>query len=184
MQFSALPRLTHDLVVLRPIAASDLPVWYGYLSMPMVFEHTSWNLRSQEDLSHYASAEPPTASSLLRLAIALRSGNQLVGTVGFHTVSPPNRSAEMAYDLSPAYWGKGIATQACSALVQWAHAHAGVVRVQATTLASNARSRGVLERCGFECEGLLKSYRMVRGRPGDFWMYAHVRAEDAVPPAN
>jgi ribosomal-protein-alanine N-acetyltransferase len=42
-------------------------------------------------------------------------------------------------------------------------------------LTSNKRSIEVLQRCRFKREGLLRSYRMVRGRPGDFWMYSHVR---------
>lgn len=51
-----------------------------------------------------------------------------------------------------------------------------VLRVQATALQSNTRSRKLMERCGFECEGLLKSFRLVRGVPGDFWMFSHVAA--------
>ncbi len=64
----------------------------------------------------------------------------------------------------------------------WAHAHVGIARVQATVLDSNARSLRVLERCGFRREGLLRSYRMVRGTPGDFWMYSHLPG-DGMPPS-
>jgi [ribosomal protein S5]-alanine N-acetyltransferase len=174
MRYDVLPDSPHELVALRPIVADDLAAWYGYLSEPAVFEHTSWDVKSPAELSHYAAGEAPTPSSLLRLAIALRATGELVGTAGFHTVSPQHRSAEMAYDLSPRYWGRGIATAICAALTEWAHEHAGILRVQATTLASNGRSQRVLQRCGFEREGLLRSYRTVRGQPGDFWMYAHL----------
>ena len=175
MQFTALPQSAHDLVVLRPITPEDIPAWYAYLIEPIVFEHTSWNLSEPSDLLHYAwKPEEFTSSSLLRFAIALRTTGQLVGTVGFHTVSPQNQSAELAYDLSPSVWGKGIATHACALLVEWAHSHVGLIRVQATVLHSNVRSVGVLKRCGFEHEGLLRCYRMVRGVPANFNMYAHV----------
>jgi [ribosomal protein S5]-alanine N-acetyltransferase len=106
--------------------------------------------------------------------VALRSSNELAGTAGFHTVSPQNATAEIAYDIAPPYWGKGIGSAVCSALVNWAHSAASIVRVQATVLESNARSVAVLERCGFQREGLLRSYRMVRGKHGNFYMYAHV----------
>jgi ribosomal-protein-alanine N-acetyltransferase len=175
MQFSRLPDCTHDLVLLRPLEVHDLPAWFGYLSLPRVVEHTSWNLRAVDDLASYVTgAEPATPSSRLRLAIALRSTGELIGTAGFHTVSPENRSAEIAYDLAPSMWGKGIASHVCAALTGWAHGDAGVMRVQATTLESNTRSCKVLERCGFRREGLLRSFRMVRGRPGDFFMYSHL----------
>lgn len=61
-----------------------------------------------------------------------------------------------------------------TAMLQWAHEDAGLLRVQATVLQSNARSQNTLDRLGFAREGLLRSYRLVRGRPGDFFMYAHI----------
>jgi len=179
MQFHSLPNSTHEMVVLRPIEAADLALWYDYLSMPIVFEHTSWALASAAGLAPYVWApeacEPP---SPLRLAIALRSSGQLVGTVGFHTVSVQNKTAELAYDLAPSVWGRGIATHVCREVVAWAHADVGLIRVQATVLETNTRSARVLDRCGFRHEGLLHSYRMVRGKPGNFHMYSHV-----LPPA-
>jgi ribosomal-protein-alanine N-acetyltransferase len=175
MQFSALPESLHEVVTVRPIVASDVPKWFDYLSLPLVYEHTSWNLQSACELMPYVwGAEASTAGSRLRLAIALRSNDELVGTGGFHTVSPENRSAELAYDLAPSIWGRGIATYVCGLLTGWAHTNAGILRVQATVLETNQRSAKVLERCGFQREGLLRSYRLVRGKPGNFFMYSHL----------
>ena len=175
MQFRELPETSHEQVVLRPISADDIPVWYRYLSLPFVLEHTSWNLQSESELSpNVWGAVAVSPSSRLRLAIALRSTNELVGTAGFHTVSPENRSAEITYDLAPAMWHKGIASHVCGVLTHWAHSHVGLVRVQATALESNTRSVKVLERCGFQREGLLRGYRFVRGKPGDFLIYSHL----------
>lgn len=183
MHFESLPDARHAHVVIRPLQADDIPHWFAYLSQRQVFEHTSWNVKTPADLLHYAPAlEAPTPSSMLRLAIADRQSNQLVGTIGFHTVSVENRCAELAYDLAPALWGRGIASHVCQVLVDWAHAHVGIARVQATVLESSARSLRVLERCGFRPEGLLRSYRMVRGAPGDFWMYSHLPG-DGMPPS-
>lgn len=175
MKFSHLPISEHALVRVRPIATEDIEPWYTYLSIPANVEHTSWNLQSAEELLPYVwGAEPPTPSLRLRLAVAERETDRLVGTVGFHTVSPENFSAEIAYDLAPSVQRKGIATYVCKLLVAWAHSNVGLIRVQATVLESNVRSSAVLQRCGFEQEGLLRSYRTVRGRTGNFYMYSHV----------
>ena len=175
MHFTSLPELEHELVLLRPIAEQDLEPWFGYLSQPVVFEHTSWNVKAPSELAHYVWKPAEfTESSLLRFAIASRVSNSLVGTAGFHTVSAQNATAEIAYDLSQDFWGKGIASAVCSCLTHWGHTAAKLVRVQATVLESNVRSMRVLERSGFEREGLLRFYRNVRGSPGNFYMYAHV----------
>ncbi|WP_269532684.1 GNAT family N-acetyltransferase [Chitinimonas sp. BJYL2] len=175
MHFRSLPAIAHDAVHLRPLRASDLAVWAAYLNQPAVYEHTSWNHPTVEDLSGYLGNETHgEPDSRLRLAIALQDGDELVGTIGFHSVAPVNKSAELAYDLSPAFWGKGIATAAGNAIVSWAHQDVGLVRVQATILESNLKSRRCIERMGFAQEGLLKSYRHVRGTPRDFFMYARL----------
>ena len=85
-----------------------------------------------------------------------------------------NRSAEIAYDLAPAYWGRGIASAVCTAVTAWAFSHEDWVRVQATVLETNLRSDKVLKKCAYGYEGLLRAYRMVRGTPGNFRMYARV----------
>ena len=180
MHFSSLPQLEHELVLLRPMTAADIEPWFSYLSQPLVYEHTSWNVKRPEDLAHHVwTPEGFTASSPLRFAIALRSNDELIGTAGFHSVSPENGTAETAYDIAPNHWGKGIATASCSSLTTWAHRASAIVRVQATVLESNVRSAAVLERCGFRREGLLHSYRRVRGVQGNFYMYAHVTPHTA-----
>lgn len=175
MLFTTLPQLQHELVTLRELRTDDLQAWFDYLSLPQVFEPTSWNVREPAELSPYVWQPAQfSAASMLRFAVALRATGALIGTAGFHSVSPVNASAEIAYDLAPAHWGKGIASAVCMALLGWAHGEQSLVRVQATVLEGNARSMAVLERCGFRREGLLRAYRQVRGRPGDFLMYAHV----------
>ena len=62
MRFSALPQSGHELVALRPIDAEDIPVWFEYLSVPAVYEHTSWNVHSPEELVHYAAPFRYTAA--------------------------------------------------------------------------------------------------------------------------
>jgi RimJ/RimL family protein N-acetyltransferase len=175
MIYSALPTCKHPMVELRALATADLARWFEYLSLPVVYEHTSWNLSRVDDLAGYLdSSEQPAADSRLRLAIASRETGHLVGTIGFHSIWPQDRRAELAYDLSPAVWGQGIATYVVSLMVDWAHTDPGFDRVQATVLQSNARSRAVLDRCGFHFEGMLRQYRIVRGQPGDFDMYSHL----------
>ena len=170
-----LPSCIHPLVTLRHLERSDAPAWYAYLADPAVVEHTSWDLCSIDDLlphfDDYASARP---SSPMRLAVVLRDGGRLVGTIGLNAISPQHRTAEIAYDLAPAVWGQGVATSVVNAVVDWGFQRLGLLRIQATVLESNARSIRVLERCAFAREGYLRCYRQIRGRSGNFWLYARI----------
>lgn len=179
MHYAELPKLLHPEARLRSLQASDLPVWAAYLMQPAVYEHTSWNLRSADELEVYLapSKEP---DRMLRLALVDPASDRLIGTVGFHTVSSLHRSAELSYDLAPSHWGRGIARAAASSLTGWAHREVGMDRVQATVLVSNQASARVLQACGFEREGLLRHYRQVRGRAGNFWMFSHLSSSSAM----
>ena len=170
-----LPSCQHPRVTLRHLVRGDAPAWYAYLAEPAVVEHTSWNLRSIDDLqANFDAYEANDPASPIRLAVVLREGGQLVGTVGFNAVSPQNRTAEIAYDLAPAIWNRGVASSLVDSVTDWGMQHLGLLRIQATVLDSNLRSIRVLERCAFAREGYLRSYRLVRGKPGNFWLYARI----------
>ena len=66
--------------------------------------------------------------------------------------------------------GQGAATRAVGMLVGWAFRELGLRRIQALVHPDNAASAAVLERLGFEREGLLRSYRP--GGDGDRIMFA------------
>jgi len=175
MHFQSLPHSPHALAVLRPLRESDLDRWATYLNDPAVFMHTSWDHPDVEELRGYLGSDiSGHPDARLRLAIAAKSDDRLLGTIGFHTVSARNRVAEITYDLHPEAWGRGVATSMVDVMVLWAHEVAGIRRVQATVLETNARSIRVVERAGFEREGLLRAYRSVRGEPGNFLMFAHL----------
>jgi RimJ/RimL family protein N-acetyltransferase len=162
-------------VRLRPLAPADLEDWYRYLALPEVMEYTSWNLRSADELRPMIEwYEAPDPASAIRFAIVPSGGGALIGTIGFHTISLPHHSAEIAYDIAPSHWGRGIATACCRALVDWGFERRRYTRIQATALHTHLASLRVLQKSGFRREGTLHHYRWVRGEPRDFELYAAI----------
>lgn len=166
-------------ISLRQIERSDISAWYAYLRLPAVTEHTSWNLASGDDLLPLFDAfESPSADSQRRLAVVDARSGRMVGSIGFHTISDLNRTAEIAYDLAPEYWGRGIARALCATVTRWAFQEYGFIRIQAAILESNQASAKVVQACGYRHEGLLRSFRLVRGLPRDYALYARLAADE------
>lgn len=164
---------------LRPFRAGDAVPWSAYLSDPRVTFHTSWgatDLATIESVVQRLRADYASKASW-RWAIARDTDDCLVGVCGFSTWSMVHRTAEVAYDLSPDYWSRGIGTRAVQAVLGWGFSSAGLNRVQAVVLPSNVASLAVLSRCGFTKEGVLRQYRIVRGEPRDFLLYSRLRSE-------
>ena len=169
----SLPILGSEDFHLRPLRLGDEAALLEYLSQPGVIEHTSIpapTLESltasvQRDITAYAQ------STSFRFALAA-SDDRLIGICGFNSWSPAHRHAELAYDLAPQYWGQGVMRRAVVAMLTWGFSELGLNRVHAFVMTSNHRSIRLLERCGFSREGTLRQYRIARGEPKDFHLYA------------
>ena len=78
---------------------------------------------------------------------AITSQVEAIGGIGF-TPQPDvhKRSAEIGYWIGEPHWGKGIATIALGAIVQYAFANFDLVRLYATVFEPNLASARVLEK--------------------------------------
>lgn len=82
--------------------------------------------------------------------IALAESGMIVGTVGFK--GPPDNEGvvEIGYGVVTSHWRRGLATEACAAMLAWAAADPRVKGFRAHTLAGDPASAGVLLKNGFQ----------------------------------
>lgn len=85
--------------------------------------------------------------------------------------------AEVGYALSSAFQGQGVMTEALHRLLADLFSHTLVERVEARCAIENLASQRVLEKSGFEREGLLRGYFRLRGRRVDNYLYALLRQD-------
>lgn len=174
---AASPTPQVDGFLVRALTPDDAPAWARYACLPQVRAYTSSSVESVDDvravIERACSGAPdaPMAWGLFRAAGDLPDG-RLVATVGFHGISALQRTAEITYDVDPAFWGRGLATRACRATTRWGFMAPRWHRIQATTLPGNQRSQRVLLRCGYVHEGVLRHFRRVRGVPSDYLLYS------------
>ncbi len=114
----------------------------------------------------------------LRWAITLRnSDDRLIGTGGLNRITTHNMLGMIGYDLIPAYWGQGYATEAVRAVVQFGFENVGLNRLEAQTMLWNVASMRVLHKVGFTEEGILREWGYWKGAYHDLRMYSLLRRE-------
>jgi ribosomal-protein-serine acetyltransferase len=101
----------------------------------------------------------------------------IVGVVGFHGISWPNRLTRMGYWLAVPATGRGTVTRAVDALIDYAFDIWQLNRVEIRVGVDNARSRAIPERLGFTQEGILREAEHVGGRYIDHVLYALLASE-------
>lgn len=107
---------------------------------------------------------------------AMEVDGALAGGIGLHPFDDVYRyGAELGYWLARRHWGKGIATAAVSALVESAFTHTEFVRLQAGVFSWNRASMRVLEKAGFQLEGIRRRAVVKGDQLGDEHIYVRLR---------
>lgn len=83
-----------------------------------------------------------------------RMSHQLIGRAGLeHRDFPEGTELEMGYVIDPDWQHKGIATEVCTAIMEYAGNYLDFPRLNALTERENAASIALLEKIGFSCVG-------------------------------
>ena len=106
-----------------------------------------------------------------QLAIVFRAEGRLIGTCGIRMESVDFRRANIGYEITPTYWGKGYATEAARAIVAFGFLELRLHRIWARCVAENAASYRVLEKLGMRREGRLREEEWMKGRWWDTLVY-------------
>jgi ribosomal-protein-alanine N-acetyltransferase len=110
---------------------------------------------------------------------AIEYQGHVIGGVRLNLVDPEGGTAGLGYNVAPAHWGKGIATEACAAVLDYAFGQLGLHRVFATADARNAASIRVMQKLGMRQEAYLRGHRFYRGERTDEVWYAILAGEYA-----
>ncbi len=89
---------------------------------------------------------------------------QVRGTVGLKTIDWSNRKVEIGYWLAAGYQGKGLMTDACRAIVDYAFREWRLHRIEIRVAVGNRRSAAIPERLGFALEGTHRQAQRLRER--------------------
>ena len=79
-----------------------------------------------------------------------KSNNKLMGTCGYHCWTTGGESkAELGFDLSKRYWGKGYMSEALRPVIDYGFTGMALSLIEATVEPQNGRSIQLLRRLGF-----------------------------------
>lgn len=96
----------------------------------------------------------------IQWGITRRDDDRVIGICGVHDVSRRHRRAYVGYDLVRECWGQGLAGEAMRAIVRFGFEQLDLNRLEAITIAENSRSIRLLERLGFQLEGVRREYSL------------------------
>ena len=147
--FARTPRL-----LLRPGFPEDAPALAAAIADEGIARNLAtvpWPYRMRDAEAFLASPRDPVLPSLLIFERG-PGAPQLAGSCGLGR--RPSGAVEMGYWIGRPYWGRGYATEACTALVDIARA-LGLGSLEGSHFVDNPASARVLEKLGFVPLGII-----------------------------
>lgn len=162
-------RLNTRRLTLRMLAREHITEFTRYRNLPDVARYQDWTVPYTRDLAHLLVDEMellgrPTPGEWVQLAME-RDG-ALVGDFAVW-IDHADELAMIGYTVAPEHQGHGYATEAAEAVIEWLWARGTIHRIAATIDPRNMASARVLERCGFEFVGTVRSAVWSRGEWAD-----------------
>ena len=172
LQLSA-PGLT-----LRRLRRGDAPMVLAALQDAGGLRHLPWAPLADLAAAERMIAQVEAAAEKRRgyaFALLPKGERAAGGWIGFdHRGS----TLVVGYVLAPSHWGRGLASLALGAIVDWGLAQADIHRIEARCHPDNAASIRVLEKAGFQLEGRLRRaehFPNLGRDPQDCLLFARVR---------
>ena len=140
-----------ERLVMRGWRESDLAPWAAmnadpevrqYVGPLLTFEQAAaWALNFQDDLDRYGFGF---------WALEVRASGEFIGFTGLGTVGGemPVTGIEIGWRLARPAWGRGYATEAALAAMDYGFGVMGRPEIVAVTMARNLRSQAVMRRIG------------------------------------
>ncbi len=178
MQFG---EITTRRVVIRRPRLGDERALYERRNDPDVARYQNWVVPFPEEdarstIAETAALAGPEVDEWWMAIIADAVSGETLGDLVLH-LTWGGRSAEIGYTLHREHWGKGIATEALEALVEWLFDQPGVTRVFGMIDPANLASARVLERTGFVFEAHTRSSFWKGDEVSDDHIYAMLRTD-------
>lgn len=169
---------TQRLILRRPRPEDAPPIFERYHRDTEVSRYLQWRPASVIDQTNTFLERCQGAwdsGETFPLVITPKDDDRPIGMI---ELRPRGHSVDIGYVLARAYWNRGYMTEAVCTVVDWALNQPGVYRVWAVCDVENTASARVLEKAGFQREGILRRWLIhpnVSSEPRDCFCYAIVR---------
>lgn len=171
--------LSNERLLLREFTTSDWIGVHTYASQEIVCRYQPWGPNTEKDSQHFVnqaikdSAQHPRT----RFVFAIIYDEILIGAGEFNIRDFTNKVGEIGYIVNPDYWGKGIATEVATLLIDFGFGELKLHRIYATCDPRNIGSSRVLEKVGMTKEGRLREGLLMKDGWRDSSLYSVLEHE-------
>jgi len=174
-------RITTQRLAIRRSRPEDAAAISAYRSDPAVHRYQGWERTDVEsitgEIQEMAARSPGDPGGWVQFTVEERGDGGLVGDVGMSPADDEPGVIKIGYTIAPAFQGRGYATEAVAALIDYAFDTLGADVVRAYASAENAPSIRVAEKVGMR---LIERFEGIDGTVRWFGVRYEIRRDERV----
>jgi RimJ/RimL family protein N-acetyltransferase len=150
-------------VTLKPRTAEDFDIYYKLWTNDEVVKFISFPKKTEEELQKQFENILGYMEKKFTFGYTIfcNDAKKKIGSFGIHAISKISSRVDIGYLLLPEYWNKGIMSELVKMMLDYLFNEINLNKVCATAFMDNTASRKVLEKFGFQLEGVLKSHNYI-----------------------
>jgi RimJ/RimL family protein N-acetyltransferase len=169
-------KLETSRLILRRMREDDLTALVAYRNDPRVAEYQAWESYDEIKGKELITDKNPGDPGYFQFALEYKATGLLVGDFMLKT-QDDKRLAEIGYTLAYTFQGQGLASEAATAVIDFAFNTLNMHRLSATVDPRNLASVKLLERLGFRKEAHFVKSVWFKGAWADDVVYGLLERE-------
>jgi len=170
---------THRLI-LKAISSEDMKYIFENLTKPeikKILGHRSEEDYKKEEFKHRNGYSSFNRKFILFLLTDKESGN-IIGRCGLHNWNMEHKRAEIGYImLDERFKGKGLMTEAISAIIDYGFKKMNLNRIEALVGPENIPSLRLMEKYNFKKKGVLRRHYHISDKFEDSVLFSNLYCE-------
>jgi ribosomal-protein-alanine N-acetyltransferase len=175
------PILQTERLILRELNECDAKILFEYWSDNEVTRHM--NIDAFTDICG-AKEMIKVLNTLFKEKQAIRWGiynkelDCLIGTCGYNSgLKQEVYVGEIGYELGSQFWGNGFMAEALSCILNYGFKTLNLNRIEAYVMLENQRSVILLEKLGFQKEGILREHGHYKNSFWDEYIFSLLKSD-------
>ena len=174
------PILETERLLLREIKKEDAGDLFAYFSNEEVMQYYGQEaFTSMEQvealIGHFANNFENQRG--IRWGMQIKGTTRLIGTLGLNNLVLSHKRAEIGYEINPEYGRSGYTSEAVQKVVSYALEELHLNRVGAMIYLENEASNKLIQKLGFQHEGVLRKYYEQNAKAFDINVYSILKDE-------
>ncbi len=167
-------------LIIRPIELNDASALFRYRSDKEANQYQGWipeNMNDAEAFIAKVANEINVPDTWFQLVLIEQASMRMIGDIGLHFFDSDNQQVEIGCTIDKLYQGKGLATEALDAVVDYLFTILNKHRIITSIDPANSSSIRLVERLGFRKEAHFVQSLLINGQWMDDVVFALLQKE-------